>query len=232
MTKGLAIGASPSSRACIQVEFLTRRRVLGVIATGAAATGAATFARAATPPAAQLDAAAQEDVKRVETYLNGIKTLQSRFLQISDNGGSAEGALYLSRPGRLRLDYDPPVPILLVTNGSFLVHYDKDLKSVTYLPIDSTPAGLLVKERIELAGDVTVTGVNRGPGVLRVSIVQTKEPQAGRLTLTFSDRPFALANWEVVDAQGLRTRVSLVEPRTGVSIDPALFRFTDPNSPR
>ncbi len=167
---------------------------------------------------------------RVEAYLNGIKTLQSRFLQISGNGNFAEGALYLSRLGRLRLDYDPPVPILLVTSGSFLVRYDKDLNQVTYLPIDSTPAGLLVRERIELSGDVTVTGVNRGPGALRVSLVQTSDASAGRLTFTFSERPFALSNWEIVDTQGLQTRVSLVDPRIGVAIDPALFRFTNPNA--
>ena len=209
------------------MKDLTRRRAL---LTGAAASLlTATAARAATPPAKPLEGADLEDVKRVEAYLNGIRTLQSRFLQISANGGAAEGALYLARPGRLRLDYDPPVPILLVTNGSFLVHYDKDLKAVTYIPIDSTPAGLLVRERIELAGDVTVTAVNRNPGALRVSIVQTKDANAGRLTLTFSERPFALSNWEVIDAQGLQTRVTLVEPRMGVQIDPALFRFTDPN---
>lgn len=213
------------------MNALTRRRaILSMAASGLGALALKATAQAATAPARKLDPADQADVTRVEAYLNGIQTLQSRFLQISGNGGTAEGSFYLSRPGRLRLDYDPPVPILLVTSGSFLVHYDKELKAVTYLPIDSTPAGLLVRERIELAGDVTVTGVNRGPGALRVSVVQTKDANAGKLTLTFSERPFALSNWEVVDAQGLQTRVTLVEPRMGVAIDPALFRFSDPNA--
>jgi outer membrane lipoprotein-sorting protein len=212
------------------MNALTRRRaILSLAASGLGALALKATAQAATAPVRKLDSADQADVTRVEAYLNAIQTLQSRFLQISGNGGTAEGSFYLSRPGRLRLDYDPPVPILLVTSGSFLVHYDKELKAVTYLPIDSTPAGLLVRERIELAGDVTVTGVNRGPGALRVSVVQTKDANAGKLTLTFSERPFALSNWEVVDAQGLQTRVTLVEPRVGVAIDPALFRFSDPN---
>jgi outer membrane lipoprotein-sorting protein len=214
----------------LKMNALTRRRaILSLAASGLGALALKVTAQAATAPVRKLDPADQADVTRVEAYLNAIQTLQSRFLQISGNGGTAEGSFYLSRPGRLRLDYDPPVPILLVTSGSFLVHYDKELKAVTYLPIDSTPAGLLVRERIELAGDVTVTGVNRGPGALRVSVVQTKDANAGKLTLTFSERPFALSNWEVVDAQGLQTRVTLVEPRVGVAIDPALFRFSDPN---
>lgn len=209
---------------------LTRRQTMMALAAAGVGALVAKNASAATAPARTLDAADQADVTRVAAYLNGIRTLQSRFLQISSNGGTAEGSFYLSRPGRLRLDYDPPVPILLVTVGSFLVHYDKDLNQVTYLPIDSTPAGLLVRERIELSGDVTVTSVNRGPGVLRVSMVQTSDANAGKLTFTFSERPFALSNWEIVDTQGLQTRVTLVDPRIGVAIDPALFRFNNPNS--
>jgi len=86
----------------------------------------------------------------------------------------------------------------------------------------------LVREHVVLSGDVTVTSVERGPGSLRVSVVQSKDPQAGRITLVFSERPFALSNWQVTDAQGSVTRVALIDPRAGVQLDPALFRFTDP----
>jgi outer membrane lipoprotein-sorting protein len=63
-----------------------------------------------------------------------------------------------------------------------------------------------------------------------VSVVQSKDPQAGRIMLVFSERPFALSNWQVTDAQGSVTRVALIEPRSGVPLDPALFRFTDPGN--
>jgi outer membrane lipoprotein-sorting protein len=170
----------------------------------------------------------RSDVARIETYLNNIRTLSARFMQVSDTGGTAEGKFFLSRPGKLRLEYDPPVPILMVANSGFLIHYDKQLKAVTHLPIDSTPAGLLVREHITLSGDVMVSAVERGAGSLRVTLVQSKDPNAGRITLAFSERPFALSNWQVVDAQGNLTRVALIEPRVGVPLDPSLFRFTDP----
>lgn len=209
---------------------LSRRALLGLLASIFAVPPLA--AAANLPPRPQLSEQDRADIARVENYLNGIKTLTARFLQIADNGGTAEGMLYLSRPGKLRLEYDPPVPILLVTVGGFLVHYDKDLKAVSYLPIDSTPAGILVRNRIQLSGDITVTKVERGPGSLRLTLVQTKDPQAGRITLVFSERPFALTNWQVVDAQGRVTRVALTDAHTGVNIDPSLFRFVDPNAPQ
>ncbi len=207
--------------------ILTRRRLL---ALGAAATLSVALPGAAWPNTQRPELSPEDhaDIARVEEYLNGIRTLRARFLQIADNGAAAEGTLYLLRPGKLRLEYDPPVPILMVANGRFLIHYDKELKAVTHLPINSTPAGLLVRDRIRLSGDVTATRVERGPGSLRVTLVQTEDPQAGRITLVFSERPFALSNWQVVDAQGNTTRVALIDPHAGIPLDPALFRFTDP----
>jgi outer membrane lipoprotein-sorting protein len=207
--------------------ILGRRRVLALAGAVAAwrALDSTAVAAVSQRPLTEQD---RSDIARVETYLNDIRTMSARFMQVSDTGGTAEGKLFLSRPGKLRLEYDPPVPILMVANGGFLIHYDKQLKAVTHLPIDSTPAGLLVRERIALSGDVTVSAVERGPGSLRLTLLQSKEPQAGKITLVFGERPFGLSNWQVVDAQGNVTRVALIEPRVGVPLDPALFRFTDP----
>jgi outer membrane lipoprotein-sorting protein len=170
-----------------------------------------------------------DDVRRVEAYLNGIRTFRARFLQIDPNGGTAEGTLYISRPGRLRVDYDPPNPNLLIANGRHLIHFDRALKAPAYLGLDSTPAGLLVRDPIKLSGDVTVVGVERGPAVLRVSVIQTSDPRAGRITFVFTDRPFQLANWQVTDGQGQVTRVALDQQQTGIALDPQLFVFRDPN---
>ncbi|MBI3453702.1 MAG: outer membrane lipoprotein carrier protein LolA [Rhodospirillales bacterium] len=207
-----------------------RRGAVRLLAAGIAGIAVMLVTPAdAQVPRRPLSVADRADIERVETYLNALHTLRARFLQIADNGQTSEGTIYLSRPGRMRLDYDPPTPILLVATGDFLVHYDKALKSASYLPIDSTPAGLLLRDKVALSGDVTVTGVERGPAVLRVNLVQSRDVAAGRLTLVFSERPFGLVSWQVVDAQGQLTRVSLADAHTGVELDPALFRFTDPN---
>ena len=169
------------------------------------------------------------DLARVETYLNGLQTLESRFLQASSNGGFAEGTLYLDRPGRMRIQYDPPSPILMVADGRFLIYYDSKLEQVSYLGLDDTPAGFLLAETVSLTdGRLIVTGVERGKGTLDISLVKARDPLAGHLTLTFADGPLALRKWFVVDAQGLVTTVSLLDPRTGGTLDPALFTFRDP----
>ena len=204
-------------------------RLIAAAAIGAVFPGSWSFAAAQSPR--RLSPAEAAEIERAETYLNGVRTLQSRFAQIADNGQVAEGTFYLSRPGRLRLEYDPPNPNLLVANGTFLIHYDSSLKTVAHLPLGSTPAGVLVRERISFAGDIAVTAVERGPAALRITLVQASDVRAGRLTLIFSEHPFQLVKWQVVDGQGRVTELALIAPQINIALDPALFRFQDPNFP-
>ena len=178
--------------------------------------------------AARLSATDKADVARVGDYLNTMTTLQARFLQVASSGAYAEGSIYISRPGKLRIEYDPPVPVLMVSAGSWLIYYDKELEQVSYLGIDSTPAGYFVSEKIDFGGDITVTRFERRHGVLRLSLVKTDEPLEGTITLVFRDRPLALKKWIVTDAQGVETTVSLVGVRSGHDLNPDLFRFADP----
>ena len=186
-------------------------------------------ARAVEPKRVILSEADKVEVERVETYLNGITTLKARFLQVSPNGASVEGDAYLSRPGRLRLQYDPPSPLLVVADGTFLIIHDSQLGEPSWLPLNSTPAGVLVRPNVKLqGGDVAVTRVTRMPGVIRVSLVEADEPGAGEITLVFSDRPFMLRQWQVRDTQNQITTVSLFEAQNGLTLDSKLFEFKDP----
>jgi len=176
------------------------------------------------------------DLARVETYLNGVRNLHSRFQQVAPNGGASEGQAWLSRPGRLRFQYDPPSPFLLVGGSGLLVFHDAKLKQTSNIPLDSTPLGILLQDNLRLSGAVTVTRVARAPGQLQVSLVRTRTPQDGTLTLIFADQPLALRQWTVLDAQRQETRVTLYNVEMGGAFDPKLFQFIDPkffeNQPR
>ncbi len=190
---------------------------------------AATLAgAAAAPPAARLSAAERQDLARIATYLNRIETMRSRFLQVTSTGAYSEGTFSLWRPGRMRIEYDPPVPILIVADGRSLVYHDKKLMQVSYLGIDDGPAGLLLAERVSLSDTVSVTRFERRARTLRVTVVKKDDPLEGSLTLVFEDRPLIFRKWIVADAQGVETTVSLLGPRFGAPLDPELFRFVDP----
>jgi outer membrane lipoprotein-sorting protein len=180
------------------------------------------------PAGAALGQAPDPALARVEAYLNGLRTLRARFLQVSDNGASAQGVAWISRPGRMRFDYDPPEPILLVASGGQVMMYDRELRQPTTVPASSTPLGVLLRERIRLSGDITVTGLERRGGFLNVTLHRTGAPAEGRLTLTFEEQPMQLRQWTVVDAQARRTQVTLYELDTTTRPDPRMFDFNDP----
>lgn len=203
--------------------IVSRRAALGALLAAALAAG--------LPGSASAQNANADDVRRIEAYLNGIHTLQARFVQLSGSGNAAEGMLFIKRPGKLKLDYAPPAKQMIITTSNFVVYVDKEAKQTSYQDLNSSLAGILVRSDIKLSGDIRVTNVARAPGTIRVRLVLTKEPDAGSITLVFADNPLELRQWVVVDPQGQTVEVTLMDARFGAPIDDKEFRFIDPNSP-
>ena len=172
------------------------------------------------------------DLARIEAYMNAIDTVRARFLQVSSDGGVSEGNLYIDRPGNMRIDYDAPVPVVVVANGSWLIYVDTKLNQVTHIPLASTPAGILLNKDVRLSGDITVTAFSRQADALRVTLVRTKDPTDGSMTLVFSDRPMILRKWSVIDAPGIETTVSLLDTHFGEALKRSLFELALPAPPR
>ena len=168
------------------------------------------------------------DIARIEVYLNSVRSLHSRFLQVAPDGRTSEGQAWLVRPGRLRFQYDPPSPFLLVGGNGLLVFHDSQLKQTSNLPLGQTPLGLLLQDNLRLSGEVTVTGMARMPGQVQVSLVRTRSPQDGTLTLIFADAPLVLRQWTVLDAQRQETRITLYNVELGGTFPSSLFQFIDP----
>ena len=175
------------------------------------------------------DTARSEDVARIESYFNGLRSLRADFVQINPDGGTATGKLYYDRPDKMRLDYDPPSRILIIANGWKLVYQDRRLDQVSQLFTSSTPLGFLLEDEVRLSGDVTLTDLKRRAGELSVTLVQTDEPAQGSITLVFAVQPFELRRWTVVDAQGYATHIVLERIETDVPLDRELFVYRNPD---
>ncbi len=182
------------------------------------------------PRAAVLSDADAALIQQVQTYLDQVHALKARFLQIAPDGRTSTGTAWLQRPGRMRFAYDPPSPLLLVAGHGQVTFHDSELDQTTNIPVDQTPLGLLLADRLSLSGDVTVTALERGPATVQLTLVRTSTPSDGSLTLIFANPPLALRGWSVIDAQGRLTRISLGQVVFGGRFDPALFTFTDPDA--
>lgn len=170
-----------------------------------------------------LSAQDQADIQRIEAYLNSLKALKAHFMQVAPDGGISEGTVWLERPGRMRFQYDPPSPFLLIAAYGSLVFHDSSLQQTSNIPLGRTPLGILLADHVALSGPVTVTAIQRLPGQIQVTLVRTANPGDGSLTLIFADPPLVLRQWTVVDAQRRETHVTLYNAQNGGSFDPQLF---------
>ena len=196
---------------------MTRRQIL-------AAAALALAAPAAAQPLTPADA---RDLARISNYLNATETLQGSFVQVDPDAVVSEGQFYMRRPGRLRFEYAPPDPALVIADGFWVGVIDQRDGSLDRYPLSETPLNLLLKENVDLRSEGAVRSIERSEGQMAVTAVDTARPEQGEIVMVFSDNPLELRQWVVVDAQGQRTTVALRDMRTNVSIPAARFVIDD-----
>ncbi|MDR2269035.1 MAG: outer membrane lipoprotein carrier protein LolA [Rickettsiales bacterium] len=149
-------------------------------------------------------------VAKAEIYLNGITGLSGEFSQAA-GGKRDKGVFSMLRPGRVRLDYST-LPVQLVSNGKDLYFYDKSLDQITTVPLTSTPAGILVRKKINLTtADIVVSETMSTPNSFSLNIHIRGQEGAGRMRVDFSQNPVALKSWVVYDATGMETEIVFVD---------------------
>jgi outer membrane lipoprotein-sorting protein len=182
----------------------------------------------AAPAEVELNSQDTLVLQRVAAYLNGIRTMTARFSQLAGNGQQSSGTMYISRPGRMRFEYDPPNPITLLADTFYVYYWDKDLHQMQQVGLKSTPAWFFLRDPINFNADSIVTGFEQADNQVQVSVVERASPDSGSLTMVFTENPLALRQWTVVDQQGKTTTVTLSDPQYGVALDPKLFQYNDP----
>lgn len=171
----------------------------------------------------------EEIVQKAELYLSNLKTLKADFVQFAQwNQTSLTGDFYLSRPGKLRFDYDPPIEDFIVADGSFIFYYDGEQEQQSNAPIGATLADFLLRDPISFGGKISVSNVEETSSDYYITLVQSEDPHAGSITLVFAKEPFTLNRWVVVDGQGLQTQVALNNVETGMKLDRDMFYYIDP----
>lgn len=168
------------------------------------------------------------DIQKAETYLRELTTAQADFILKDSNGTKLSGVFSLSRPGRLRFDYNE-VDDFIVADGYFIYFYDAQMNEQTNAPIGQTLADFLLRKNVRLSGDVTVTDVKKSNGMTAITLIQKAEPGAGSLQLFFSDVPYQLTRWIVRDASGNVTEILLKNMKRGVSFKSGTFAYINPS---
>lgn len=180
---------------------------------GSAAVTATDATRTAAAPArskAAAPATREEAIERLNAYLNSFTSLQGNFIQHAADGRRLEGRIYIQRPGKMRFEYEPPATIEVIADGSSVAVRDKRLATQDIYSLGQTPLKFLVRERMDLAREGTITGAAVDGDVLTLRL-EDRSTLGGtsKIALKFDLAANVLRQWVVVDPQGYETTVSL-----------------------
>jgi outer membrane lipoprotein-sorting protein len=190
---------------------------------------ATALSAADAPPASRFNAQQRAELDRVSAALNAIRTMKGSFVQIDPNGNLERGKFYIEKPGRVRFEYDPPAPTLIVSNGTTVAVKNTKLDTVDRYPLVSTPLDIVLSDKLDLKSSDDVTSVEHDGQSLIVKARSNDKNVQGSITLVFSDPGLELRQWTVIDPQGLATTVALRDVEKDVSLPPALFVLKERN---
>ena len=183
---------------------------------------AAVGSPSAVAPSEPADAATL--LAQANAYFNAMNTLTGNFMQIGADGRRIGGKLTLAKPGRLRFDYDQPSPLEVVADGTSVAVRDRKLATQDLYFIAQTPLKFLLREKIDLARDLTVTDVSNDPGGVRISL-EDRATLGGtsKIQLFFDAEMKTLSQWRITDPQGYITTVQLSNLQRPKTVDGSLF---------
>ena len=164
-------------------------------------------------------------IVKAEKYLNSITGLQGGFNQTA-KGKTEKGTFSMLRPGRVRLDYKN-APIQLISDGKDLYFYDKSLDQITTVPLTSTPAGILVRKKIDLQNaDINVFETSDDKNTFTLKMNLRGQEGLGHMDVLFDKNPVKLKAWSVVDATSNKTDVSFSDLKTKTDFGKNYFQLS------
>lgn len=198
----------------------SRRAFLGIGLAALASALPLSSARAMAPLSPEQEAA----VNGISDYLNSFKTMQGEFTQVSPKGNLSRGVFYIAKPGKMRFEYAPPNPFLIVSDGTWLTVKNVKKEKGDQFPLSQTPLRLVLSNKVDILNETKVLDYQDQDGLLTVTLEDKKNTLgSGQLTLVFDQTRNALQQWVVIDGKGRRTTVTLENVVADVEADPKLF---------
>lgn len=189
-----------------------KKRIVGLALCSAILTSATIAIVTAAEAQAITGASLQETVSRANTSINALRNVQGRFVQTNPNNTSSGGNFWLSRPGKMRFEYEGNAPFLVVADGTNVIVRDVRLRTTERYALRSTPLYFLLKPSLNLASEVNIIGAERVNGKTIIAMRDRRSEAQGELRVVFS-AAMELEEWSIKDRQNRVTRVRLVERR-------------------
>jgi outer membrane lipoprotein-sorting protein len=164
-------------------------------------------------------------VQKISDFLNSYQDLQGDFTQVGPKGNVSKGVLYISKPGKMRFEYAPPNPMIIVSDGSWVTIKNRAKEKFDEYPLSQTPLRFVVSDKVNLLKDAEIMNIEQADGLTSITFEDRKNTVPGQLVLVYDESRKELQQWIIIDGKGRRTTVSLDNLVAGEPNDPKLFKI-------
>ena len=107
--------------------------VRALLSRRAFVTGVAVFGLAAAIglPFGSAEAQTTGTAQKIADHFASVKTMSGEFVQFGPRGEQTGGKFYISRPGKIRFNYEAPSPMRVIADGKAVVIGNQKLKTGT-----------------------------------------------------------------------------------------------------
>lgn len=171
--------------------------------------------------------AQQIPLDELSRYFNrDLVTATGEFTQINADGTISTGTFQIKRPGRIRFEYAPPDPALVMASGGQLAIFDpRSNTGPERYPLSETPLSIILERNVDLAQRNMVTGHSSDGTTTTVRAQDPQNPQFGSIELVFTANPTELRQWIITDDTGQQTTVILGDLTKGQTIRDRVFNI-------
>ena len=160
---------------------------------------------------------------KIENFFKNLQTLEANFIQVSPSGDVSNGKIYLDYPGKMRIDYENPNNLLITCQGFWIVIQDRDSKTTNNVPLKSSPFSIFLQDKSILNNENFKTKYGVTSGVISLEIKSQEKDKLEGIVLEFSENPFNLKKWIILDTFGESTTVLIQDAKYNNELSHLLF---------
>ncbi|MCV9997985.1 outer membrane lipoprotein carrier protein LolA [Pararhizobium sp. YC-54] len=162
--------------------------------------------------------------QKIADHFASVKTMSGEFVQFGPRGEQTGGKFYISRPGKIRFNYEAPSPMRVIADGKSVVIGNQKMKTWDIYPLSKTPLKLLLSDNIDLTGKM-VRDVKEEADLTTIVLGDRTVFGDATITLMFDPKTYDLRQWTITDAQKKDTSVMIFNVKKGVPMDDKVFRI-------
>lgn len=122
------------------------------------------------------------DIEAIQNRLNTSNTIQFSFIE----NQTKVGKFYIRKPGMMRIDYDSPEKISIISNDRIITYYDHQLDEITKIKQDPKFLSFLSKKKIDFRKDFEAFACQSKDSLTYIKLsLDDEEKQEIILDLTF-----------------------------------------------